>query len=141
MLPSASTASRPSVRSRVFPKRSTAVPPAFVDRLPPIVQLPSDASDSGNWRPAEAAASCAAASGSPDSTVIVALAVSIARTRFMRVRAITTEAPLASGTEPPHMPVLPPCGTMATPASAHARTTAATSAVVPGRTTARAAPR
>ena len=37
--------------------------------------------------------------------------------------------------------VLPPCGTMGVPASAQARTTAATSSVEPGRTTARALPR
>ena len=60
------------------------MPPALVDRLPPIVQLPSDASDSGNWSPAAAAASCTAASGRPASTVIVALAASSARTRVIR---------------------------------------------------------
>ena len=37
--------------------------------------------------------------------------------------------------------MLPPCGTTGTPASAHARSTAATSAVFPGRTTARHSPR
>ena len=49
--PSGSTTSSPKASSRALPKRSTAVPPAFVDRLPPIVQLPSDASDSGNSIP------------------------------------------------------------------------------------------
>jgi len=47
-------------------------------------------------------------------------------------------SPLA--TAPPQRPVLPPWGTMATPASAQARTTAATSAVLAGRTTAGLAP-
>jgi hypothetical protein len=63
---------------------------------------------------------------------------STARMRFRRVSAITTSPPV--GVAPPHSPVLPPCGTIATPASAQARTTAATSSVLPGKTTQRALP-
>ena len=74
----------PRTSSRVLPKRSTAWPPALVDRLPPIVQLPSAASDSGNMRPSSAAACWTAASGTPASTVSVAFAASTARTRFIR---------------------------------------------------------
>ena len=47
----------------------------------------------------------------------------------------------AGGTPPPTSPVLPPCGTIANPAAAQIRTTAATSAVEAGRTTSRVAPR
>ncbi len=59
----------------------------------------------------------------------------------MRCRLRTTWVPLASGVEPTTMPVLPPWGTMLTPASAQALTTSATSNVLAGRTTARALPR
>ena len=59
----------------------------------------------------------------------------------MRVRLSTTWVPLASGVEPTTMPVLPPWGTMLTPAAAQAFTTAATCSVEAGRTTARALPR
>ncbi len=75
----------PRTSSRALPKRSTAVPPAFVERLPPIVQLPSAASDNGNSRPFSSAACWTAASGTPASTVSVAFSGSTARTRFIRV--------------------------------------------------------
>ncbi len=58
----------------------------------------------------------------------------------MRVRLSTTWVPLASGVEPTDRPVLPPWGIMATPAAAQTLTTAATSWVEPGRTTASALP-
>ena len=48
--------------------------------------------------------------------------------------------PSGSGVAPPHMPVLPPCATIGICASPHARTTSATSAALPGRTTASARP-
>jgi hypothetical protein len=76
----------------------------------------------------------------PASTVIVRLAGSMARTRFMRDRLSSTCRPLSSGTPPPTRPVLPPCGTMLTSCSPQACTTAATSSVLPGRTTASALP-
>jgi len=69
------------------------------------------------------------------------LAASTARTVFMRCRLSTSWVPLASGTAPTTMLVLPPWGTMLAPACAQAFTTAATSDVLPGRTTARALPR
>jgi len=65
----------------------------------------------------------------------------MARTASMRPRLSSSWVPLSSGTEPTDKPVLPLCGTMATPRAAQARTTAATSAVLPGRTTASARPR
>ncbi len=60
--------------------------------------------------------------------------------RFMRASDSTISRCLPVGTDAPERPVLPPCGTIAMPASAHRRTTADTSAVVAGRTTPRAAP-
>ncbi|MNT47237.1 hypothetical protein D3C72_1839350 [compost metagenome] len=76
----------------------------------------------------------------PASTVIVRLSLSSARTVFMRPRFSTTCVPEVSGVDPTTRPVLPPCGTMAVPLAAQALTTAATSSVEPGRTTARALP-
>jgi hypothetical protein len=72
---------------------------------------------------------------------MVRLAGSMARTAFMRVMLSTICVPESSGTPPTTKPVLPPCGTMGVPAAAHALTTAATSVVLPGRTTAKAWPR
>ena len=76
----------------------------------------------------------------PASTVIVRLSLSMPRTAFMRVRLSTTSRPEPSGVEPTDRLVLPPWGTMATPACAQQRTTAATSAALAGRTTASALP-
>jgi len=76
----------------------------------------------------------------PASTVMVSLSGSSARMRFMRCRLSSTELPRSSGVPPPTSPVLPPCGTIGVPAAAQACTTAATSAVLPGRTTAWARP-
>ena len=75
--------------------------------------------------------------GSGDQVVL-----SLGRMRTVRIRPrdSTTWSPEPSGTPPPTSPVLPPCGTVATPASWHAVTTAATSSVDPGRTTASARP-
>jgi hypothetical protein len=67
--------------------------------------------------------------------VIVLLTGSTARMRFMRERLISTAVPLASGMLAPQWLVLPPCGTIATPACAQKRTIAETSSVVAGRTT------
>ena len=70
----------------------------------------------------------------PASTVMVALTGSTARMRSSRASDSTIAAD--SGTPPPTSPVLPPCGTIGTPAAAHCPTTKATSAVSRGRTTA-----
>jgi hypothetical protein len=77
----------------------------------------------------------------PDSTLMVLLSASTSSTRFMRARQRTISAPLACGTAAPHIPVFPPCGTIAVRVSAQIPTTAATSAALPGLTTAGVAPR
>ena len=56
---------------------------------------------------------------------------------FTRASAARTDA---SGVAAPHIPVLPPWGTIAIPDSAHVATTAATCCVLAGRTTASALP-
>ena len=48
--------------------------------------------------------------------------------------------PVSNGIEPPTRLVLPPCGTIACPASWQSPTTAATSSVLAGRITAAALP-
>src|SRR6516165_8646793 len=88
------------------------MPPALVDRLPPIWQLPSAPRLNGNSRSASAAACCRSARMQPASTVIVKLTGSIARIRFMRPSARTTLCLSSGGTPPPTRPVLPPCGTI-----------------------------
>ncbi len=105
-----------------------------------MVQLPSDPSDIGKSRPAPAAAACTSASTTPASTVIVLATGSTSRIVRIRPSDSTTWVPESSGTPPATRPVLPPCGTIATPAAWQAVTTAATSAVDPGRTTASARP-
>ena len=117
----------PSTSSRVLPKRSTAVPPALVDRLPPIVQLPSAASDSGNMRPASAAACCTARAARR-------LRRSASRWRHRR-RARGSSARAKARSRCPGHPAwrrrigrcCRPAATIGTPSSAQARTTAATS--------------
>jgi hypothetical protein len=112
----------------------------LVDTTPPMVALPSEASDSGNSRPAALAASCAASTVQPASSVIELSSGSTQRMARRRSRLITTSRPDPSGVDPPTSPVLPPCGTTATPCAVHAATACATSAVLPGRTTASATP-
>src|SRR5207237_566446 len=110
------------------------MPPALVERLPPIWQLPSAASESGNRRPTSSAACCTLASTQPASTVMVSFRRSMLRMRFMRPSASTISRRLPVGTEPPDRPVLPPWGTIATSCSAASATTRATCAVLAGRT-------
>ncbi|MNN19829.1 hypothetical protein D3C81_1330840 [compost metagenome] len=69
---------------------------------------------SGNSRRLSSAAARAPASVTPACTVMVSLIVSMASTRFMRRRLMTTAVPLSSGTAPPISEVLPPCGTTGT---------------------------
>ena len=115
-----------------------AATPAFVAKLPPIVQLPSAAKLRGNNLSAPRAASWTDCTMHPASTVIVSLSVSIDRTLFKRARQITTACPVSSGVAPPHILVLPPEGTIGVLVETHTLTTAATSWVDAGRKTASA---
>ena len=47
MRPSASTTSSPSACERATPCASAAVPPALVERFPPMVQVPSEGNSCG----------------------------------------------------------------------------------------------
>ena len=92
--------------------------------LPPIWQDPSAPRLRGKRRSARSAAFWISFRTTPASTVIVSLTVSIARTSLMREVETTISLMSACGTLPPVSPVLPPWGTMPTPASAQMRTTA-----------------
>ncbi len=116
-----------------------AVPPALVERLPPMVQLPSAPSDSGNRRSTAAAASCAVASTTPASHVMVLERGSTSRMRSSW-RNVTRTSP-SCGIWPPTRPVLPPWGTIAVAVSLARRRMAATSSTVPGRSTTGVRPR
>ena len=125
----------------MLPKRSTAVPPALVDRLPPIVQLPSEASDSGKQqagrrgrlldrRQRHAGLDGDRGIGGVEGAHPIEAAraaTTIAGAGIVRDCAAAQAGVAALRHD-------------GCPASAHARTTAATSAVVAGRTTARARP-
>ena len=118
---------------------------------------PSPPQSGANRRFSAADACCTASMVAPASAVTVQRSGSTDNTRFMRLidstidgcraprwSALASSPPAgpaeAAGTAPPDMPVLPPWGTMATPAETHARTTRAVSSTEAGRTTARASP-
>ena len=105
-----------------------------------MVQEPSEASDSGNSRSCSSAARCTCASVTPASTIMQLAARSMSRMRFSRTSDRITCWPVGSGICPPTSPVLPPCGTKPMFCAWHSRRIAATSAVLPGCTTARARP-
>ncbi len=108
------------------------MPPAFVDRLPPIWQLPSALRLSGNSRPAFSAAACTSARIQPASTVMDASSGSTLRIPFMRDVESSTCAPLWSGIAPPQRPVLPPWGTRPILCRPHTRTMSLTCCVEDG---------
>jgi hypothetical protein len=88
---------------------------------------------SGKYRPSASAASCRRDRTTPPSAVTVRAAGFSARMRL----SLSSDSMIApSALVPPASPVLPPTGTTATPAAAAARSTAATSGVDPGRSTA-----
>ncbi len=136
--PSASTASIPSICARVFPYRTMRVPPALVATMPPSVADSFDAKSIPKRRPCADAARSARATVTPAPAAIVRPMGSTASIVSRRLVLSTTDP--AEAIPPPTSPVLPPCGVMGTPASKHARRTADTSEVLPGRMTAIASP-
>ena len=119
------------------------MPPALVERLPPIVQLPFRGQRERKVQPGvPLPPRCTAASSIPASTVIVAFA-GVERAhpvhppeRQHELAAVVVRRRAAAQARVAalrHHAVLP--------RAAQARTTAATSAVDPGRTTARTRPR
>ena len=116
------------------------LPPALVASTPPICAEPSELIDSGNRHPESSAACCADLRTVPASISIVMSVVSMPRTLFMRDRLRISCDPSSDTAAPPTIDVFPPCGTIGTPRSTQSSTTAATSSVEAGRTTAGVAP-
>ena len=85
-------------------------------------------------RPTSRAAAVTARFGTPGSTTAIRATRSIEMMR--RSRAVETTIASAHAIVPPERPVPAPRGTMLAPSACAARTTSATSSVVPGRTTA-----
>ena len=113
-------------------------PPALVATIPPTVAESRAARSTPKASPAGAAALSTAARVAPAPAVNWPAATSTGSMAARR-RRLTTTSPW-SGTPPPTRPVLPPWGTTGRPASCRRAMTAATSAVLPGRTTAAAFP-
>ena len=139
--PWGSTASTPRHSARALPWRSTFTPPALVASTPPICAVPWDASASGNWRPALAAASRTCCRVAPASATITPSSGWMARMAVIRSSDRTSGTVPSGITCPPTSPVPPPRGTMATRASAQRRTTAATSSTLRGAAISPARPR
>ena len=133
--PSARTACTPATWARMVPKRTTREPPALVLTAPPTVALARAPQSTAKSSPAARACSCSRSMVTPAPAVTCWAATSTGPSASSR-RSDSNTSP-ARGTLPPTSPVLPPCGTIAAPATAQARTTAATSSTDPGRTTQR----
>src|SRR5260370_8932146 len=112
----------------------TRLPPALVERFPPIGEEPRDPRSSGKKNPASSAAFWIVSSGVPALTVMVALARSISSMPTMRSNEIATQP--GSGAAPPHRPVSPPWGTNGSPTLRHAAIASDTPVASSGRTTA-----
>ena len=123
------TASRPRIRSRAVPKRSTATPPALVETTPPRVAVPSEARLRGNRRPASAAAAWTSARVTPASATRTSSTGSTSR--MVRIRRVDNRTS-PWGIWPPTRPVFPPWTVRATPSAAQRRTMAAVSCVEAG---------
>ena len=71
ILPSGKTTSKPKHNSLVLPYLRTFTPPAFVERLPPIIQEPFAPKFNGKNKSSFSTKSCICDKIIPDSTVIV----------------------------------------------------------------------
>jgi hypothetical protein len=131
--PEASTASTPSTWWRVTPYFTARMPPALVPTFPPRLALYSPG-NTGYTSPSGASSASSCSSRTPGSTVTMKFSRSISTMAPMRSN--DTTIPPSTGMQAPDNPVPDPravTGTLCRPAT---RSTAATSAVVPGSTTA-----
>ena len=106
----------------------------MVATIPPTVAESRAPMSTPNASPAAATWAARVASVTPAPAVTCPATASTGPRARSRERLSTTSP--ASGTAPATRPVLPPWGTTATPWRRASPTTSATSAVVPGRTTA-----
>ncbi len=109
------------------------MPPALVLTLPPRLALYSPGK-TGYTRPSGASAASSWSSCTPGSTTATKFSVSISTMAAMRSN--DTTMPSATGMQAPDMPVPAPRAVTGTPLSSARRSTAATSSVVAGSTTA-----
>ena len=131
-VPSESTASMPRSWARIGPYRSTRSPPALVATAPPTVALCRLAMKTPRSRPGSASATCCRLTPAPGADlpgVKIDRAEAVQPGQAEHHLAVERDAAAAR-------PVFPPCGTTATPASAHSASSAATCSVPPGRSTA-----
>ncbi len=105
-----------------------------------MVAEPFPPSVSGKRRLCASAASCSVCRITPASQTAWRDSVSRPRILFIRRSDSRIALPLLSGVAPPHMPLLPPCGTIAMRWRAHRATIAAVSSVEAGEAMASAAP-
>ncbi len=115
------------------PYFTARMPPALVATFPPIDALFSPG-NTGYTRSCCAVTSSSWSSVTPGSTTATWFSVSISRMRF--IRSNETTIPSSRGTQAPDRPVAEPRAVTGIPISFAIRRTAATSAAVPGRTTA-----
>lgn len=109
-------------------------PPAFVEMLPPMVEIGRDAGSGDQHRPRGANAFCSIALMMPGWTTARSDSWSTETTRFMAIMSRTTVS--RAGTTDPQRFVAAARGTTANPRSDNNAMSAATSSVVRGRTTA-----
>src|SRR5690606_3914416 len=133
--PSGSTTVSPVTWFNVTPYFRQCGPPAFSATFPPIVQAACELGSGAYVSPYGAAARLNRTFTTPGSTRARRFAASIDRIRSIRARDTTTAPSRASA--PPDNPVPAPRATNGTPARSSTRSTAETSAVPRGRTTAR----
>ena len=104
--------SSPKHRSLAFPYLSTFIPPAFVDKLPPIIQEPLAPRFKGKNKLFLSTKLCISDKITPDSSLRVFAFVSIDIILFGFSVLITIELEFLIGVAPPHKPVLPPFGVL-----------------------------
>mmetsp|Transcript_5112 Transcript_5112/g.23015 ORF Transcript_5112/g.23015 Transcript_5112/m.23015 type:complete len:200 (-) Transcript_5112:103-702(-) len=121
------------------PCLSSRSPPALVLTLPPIWHLPLAPRSSGTVMPWTLSSCSRASRTHPASHTTVPAAGSTASTLFMCFNPMTISS--WTGTPPPTRPVLPPCGTTASPRVLQCRRISETWSVERGRSKTRESPR
>ena len=112
-------------------------PPALVAMLPPMLQISNDDGSGGYHSPCSATAFLTSALSSPGCTTAVRVTGS---TVMSRIFSVVNTMPPSSAVAPPDNPVPMPRGTTAIWWAVAQRSTACTSSVQRGRTTASGVP-
>ena len=117
----------------VTPYLTQHSPPALVAMFPPMLQISYDDGSGGYHSPCSATARFTSALKSPGCTTAVRVTGS---TVMSRIRSVESTMPLSKAVAPPDNPLPAPRGTTATRCRLAHRSTACTSSVRRGRTTA-----